>query len=250
VFAFQDTRGPVRIAFTDRHGGSSGGPFASLNLGDHTGDSTDVVRRNLEEVAAAFAGDAPTPRIALMRQVHGSHVHVVDGVDDADDVHDPARHEPEADALVTGLPHVVLVVRVADCVPVVLADPGAGVVGVAHAGRQGLAAGVVGRTVEAMRDLGARDVTGWVGPHVCGDCYEVPDELRAEVAAAVPESFACTRHGTPALDIGAGVVAQLRRADVEVVDVSRCTMEDDDLYSHRRQGPRSGRLAGLVVRRR
>ena len=240
MFAFRDTRGPVDVAFTDRHGGTSGGPFASLNLTDRTGDSPEAVRQNLTAVAAALTGD-PTRRLVLMHQVHGADVHVVDSTG--------AATEPVADAMVTALPDVVLVVRSADCVPVLLADTEAGVLGVAHAGRAGVAGGVVPNTVRAMRRLGAADITGWLGPHVCGACYEVPDELRTEVSAVVPESFALTRAGTPSLDLGAGVTAQLRHEGVAVVDASRCTMEDDDLFSHRRQGGRSGRLAGLVTRR-
>jgi copper oxidase (laccase) domain-containing protein len=97
-----------------------------------------------------------------------------------------------------------------------------------------------------MRRLGAARVRAWVGPHVCGGCYEVPEQMRSDVAAVVPESFAETTWGTPAVDIGAGVVAQLAGLSVETVDASRCTREDDDLYSYRRQGRESGRLGGLV----
>lgn len=239
MFAFQDSRGPVDVAFTDRHGGTSGGPFASLNLTDRTGDSAAALGRNLDAVAAALGSSRH--RLVLMAQVHGADVHVVESAD-------PVA-EPVADALVTALPDVVLVVRVADCVPVLLADPETGVLGAVHAGRAGLAAGVVPNAVDAMRALGATDLTGWLGPHVCGACYEVPEQLRADVSSVVPEAFAHTRTGTPSLDLGAGVTAQLRRAGVEVVDASRCTIEDADLFSHRRQGSRSGRLAGLVTRR-
>lgn len=243
MFAFQDRRGPVDVAFTDRHGGTSGGPFASLNLSDSTGDSTAAVQHNLDAVAAAFSDDSAAPRLVLMHQVHGADVHVVDGAENH------LATAPVADALVTALPDVVLVVRVADCVPVLLADAQAGVLGAAHAGRSGVAAGVVPNAVEAMRALGATQITGWLGPHVCGACYEVPEQLQAEVTSVVPECSARTPAGTPSLDLGAGVTAQLRRDGVEVVDASRCTMEDRDLYSHRRQGGRSGRLAGLVTRR-
>jgi YfiH family protein len=244
VFAFQDTQGPVEIAFTDRHGGISGGPFASLDLSERRDDpeGAAVTARNIAAVTRAFvAGDgAPGPhRLVRMHQVHGADVHVVEAAAPTDEV-------PVADALVTRAPGVVLMVRVADCVPVLLGDPVAGVVGAVHSGRPGLAAGVVPAAVAAMRRLGATDLTAWVGPHVCGACYEVPEQLRAEVSAVVPEAFAETSWGTPALDIGAGVLAQLRAADVTVNDESRCTVEDDDLFSYRRQGARSGRLAGLV----
>ena len=144
---------------------------------------------------------------------------------------------------------VALCARVADCVPVVLADPDEGVVAVAHAGRQGLVAGVVGNTVDAMRRLGAADVEAWIGPHVCGGCYEVPAEMRADVAARAPSSYACTTWGAPSLDLGAAVAAQLAAAGCAVNDRSRCTRESDDLYSYRRDGARSGRAAGLVLLR-
>jgi YfiH family protein len=241
VFAFQDTQDRVEIAFTDRHGGTSGGPFASLNLSPATGDDAEAVARNLDLVGRSFAGDRALRRLVLMHQVHGAGVHVV-GEDDLD-----APHPPVVDALVTDLPGVALVVRVADCVPVLLADPEAGVVGAAHAGRPGLVAGVVPRAVQGMRDLGARRITAWIGPHVCGACYEVPEQLRADVAAVVPEAFGETSWGTPAVDVGAGVLAQLAAEGIEAVDASRCTLEDRDLYSFRRQGTSSGRLAGLVA---
>ncbi|MGZ4471405.1 MAG: peptidoglycan editing factor PgeF [Nocardioidaceae bacterium] len=235
MFAFQDSRDRIDVAFTDRHGGTSGGPYASLNLAEVDATHREEVAENVRLAARALTGAEPP--VLRMRQVHGSDVHVVVSVDDA---------VPVADAMVTARPGVVLMVRVADCVPVVLADAGRGIVGVAHAGRPGMAAGVVPNTVAAMRDLGAADLVAWVGPHVCGRCYEVPAEMRAEVSALVPEAYAETSWGTAALDIGAGVRAQLRSAGVAVVDAARCTVEDEDLYSYRRQGKQSGRMAGLV----
>ena len=156
------------------------------------------------------------------------------------------RHRPDADALVTDRPDVVLVVRAADCVPVLFADPAAGVIGAAHCGRLGLAHGVVPAAVDRLRAQGALALTAWVGPHVCGSCYEVPSSLQAEVGEVEPASVATTSWGTPSLDLGAGVRAQLERAGVEVVDAGGCTRESPDLYSFRRDGARAGRLAGLV----
>jgi YfiH family protein len=240
VFVFQDTRRRVGVAFTDRHGTSRGGPSASLDLGEPRGASPEAraeLRRTVETVAAALG----VPRVARMSQVHGSDVVVVD-----EPLTDAHAEPPVADGLVTVLPGVALLVRVADCVPVLLADPVRGVVGAAHAGRAGLVAGVAPRTVETMRGLGAEDLVAWVGPHVCGGCYEVPQAMRADVAATVPEAYAETTWGTPALDIGAGVRSQLTAAGAEVVDASRCTVEDEALHSYRRQGRESGRLGGLV----
>ena len=248
MFAFQDTQGATDVAFTDRHGGVSGGPYASLNLAASGGDDPDSVEDNIARVAAAFIGGTVSAGVPLVRmsQVHGADVHVVDTAPPTTQVKQPTQPTIVADGLVTALPGVVLMVRAADCVPVLLADAVHGVVGAAHAGRPGMVAGIVASTVAAMRALGAEQIAAWVGPHVCGRCYEVPAEMRDEVARAVPESYAETSWGTPAVDIGAGVRAQLNAAGADVVDVSRCTLEDEDLFSYRRQGIESGRLAGLV----
>jgi copper oxidase (laccase) domain-containing protein len=129
---------------------------------------------------------------------------------------------------------------------VLLADPERGLVGAVHAGRPGLVSGVVPAAVEALRELGARRLVAWVGPHVCGACYEVPAPMQADVIAVVPAAEATTSWGTPSLDLGAGIRAQLERAEVSVVDVSRCTRESPDLYSYRRDGKAAGRIAGLI----
>ncbi len=214
-------------------------PFDSLNLAFHEDGERAATRRNLALLLDDFAPGLP---VADLSQVHGNHVVVADPAPGPD-----GRGRPSADGIVTDRADVVLLVRAADCVPVLLADPDAGVVGAAHAGRPGVAAGVVPRTVAAMRELGARELTAWVGPHVCGACYEVPPALQDEVAALVPETRATTSWGTPALDIGAGVRAQLAAAGVTVVDDgAACTRETADLYSYRRDGAGSGRLAGVI----
>jgi YfiH family protein len=194
-----------------------------------------VVARNLRIVLDDFA---PGNELADLHQVHGAEVDVVE------DRSTPDR--PDADGIVTTRAGVVLMVRAADCVPVLLADADAAVIGAAHCGRPGLAAGVVPATVGRMRDLGARSITAWIGPHVCGACYEVPEPMQATVGAAVPASVATTSWGTPSLDLGAGVRAQLAGEGVSVHDVSRCTRESANLYSYRRDGDRAGRLAGLI----
>jgi YfiH family protein len=178
-------------------------------------------------------------RFARLTQVHGRDVLVVDAP--------TGRVEaPEGDALVTTHPGVGLMIRVADCVPLLLADPGSGVVGAAHVGRPGLALEIVPRVVDVMRAQGARAPRAWLGPHVCGGCYEVPAAMREEVSAVVPAAWAETRWGTPSLDIGAGVAAQLEAAGVPVTEVGGCTLEDPKLHSYRRDGADAGRLSGLV----
>ncbi len=240
MFAFRDAVGAVEVAFTDRHGGVSEGPWSSLNLGTSNGDEVDRVTRNFAALAEGL--DTAPGRLARMSQVSGIGVVVLSSAPD---------RVPVADALVTAASDLTLVVRAADCVPVVLADARARVVAVAHAGRRGLHAGVVSATVTAMHRLGATDISAWLGPRICGACYEVPAALQAQVTRAVPASRSTTSWGTPAVDIGAGVTAQLTTAGVHVVDATParrwCTYESDDLFSYRRQGRFSGRLAGTVA---
>lgn len=194
---------------------------------------------------AALVNEARVP-FARLDQVHSDTVvEIVDlpplgrGIDAIDKV--------AGDALVTTRLDVGLMVRIADCVPILLVDVATGALGAVHAGRIGTELGVVGRAVARMQDAGATRIRAWIGPHVCGGCYEVPAALREQVAAAVPATFAETTWGTPSLDLGAGVAEQLAAAGVEsVVDIGRCTVEDESLHSHRRSGPAAGRMAGLI----
>jgi len=234
MYSHRSSTGPVDLAFTDRYDGVSAVPFDSLNVALVGEDDPEARDRN---VALLLEDFAPGAGLADMEQVHGSTVVQAGG---------PRK---KCDALVSDRPDLVLMVRVADCVPVLLADPDGGVIGAAHAGRQGLADGVVTACVEQMRQVGAKQISAWIGPHICGRCYEVPTHLRDEVAAVEPVAASTTSWGTAALDIGAGVAGQLERLGVEVHDVSRCTFESPDLYSHRRDGARAGRLAGVVRRR-
>ena len=175
------------LLFTSRSGGVSSGPYASLNLATHVGDDPAAVTRN-RTVVAHDVGVA-VDRLITMDQVHGTTVAVVDGPGPA----------PVADALVTRAPDVALAVLVADCVPLLMVDAESGVAAAVHAGRRGLADGVVPAAVAAMVDLGARPeaIHAELGPSICGRCYEVPPDLRDEVVARVPAAYATTRHETP-----------------------------------------------------
>jgi YfiH family protein len=238
VYAARLTLGPVELAFTDRHGGVSGAPYDSLNLAWAGGDDPSALDENRRRLGADFA---PDDFLAYLQQVHGNDVVVVDDWRSA-------AWPPHADGLVTTQPGVTLMVRAADCVPVLFAADDGAVVGAAHCGRPGLVAGIVPATVAAMRKLGAGTITAWIGPHVCGRCYEVPEQMRDQVAGVEPTSRATTSWGTPSVDLGAGVRAQLERDDVEIVDLSSCTRESSDLYSYRRDGRESGRQAGIIRR--
>ncbi|MEE1942261.1 peptidoglycan editing factor PgeF [Streptomyces sp. TRM 70361] len=229
----------AHFAFTDRWGGVSAAPYGELNLGGAVGDDPGAVRTNRELAAKALGLDPAA--VVWMNQVHGREVAVVT---------EPWRTgaAPGVDAVVTTRRSLALAVLTADCVPVLLADPVAGVAGAAHAGRPGLVAGVVPAVVAAMTGLGADPArtVARIGPSVCGRCYEVPERMREEVAAAVPEAYATTSRGTPAVDVAAGVRAQLVRLGVPEPPRSRvCTLESEDHYSYRRERT-TGRLAGYV----
>jgi len=237
MFAFRDTvdLGPgsprVEVGFTD----------ASIDLQSRPHKLAGFIEALTAVETEAGVG------FARLEQVHGDVV--VDVVEPWSAGLQRPGQVPIADALVTARRDVGLMIRVADCVPILLADPAAGVIGAVHAGRKGVALDIVGRAVERLRDRGAAEVRAWIGPHVCGRCYEVPEEMRAAIAAAVPATHAITSWGTPSLDLGAGVRAQLAAAGVpaaRITTVDRCTLEDERLHSHRRGGEKSGRLAGLV----
>ena len=237
----------VRAGFTTRAGGVSVGPHAGLDLATHVDDDLSAVRENRARLAT-WAG-AP---VRFARQVHGTAVVPVPagGGTGADGLGTDGLGEvPEGDALVTSHVGVPIGVLVADCVPVLLADPGARVAGVAHAGRRGLLAGVLPRVVQAMAAAGARAgrIRATVGPAAGGCCYEVPADMQEEAVAVLPELRATTAWGTPALDLRAGAVAQLRALGLEAVTTAGgCTIEDESFYSYRRSG-RTGRFAGVVV---
>ncbi|MGG5257594.1 polyphenol oxidase family protein [Phycicoccus avicenniae] len=232
MFIWDETAGGARRVLTGRPGGVSRGPWEGLNLGLHVEDDPADVAENRRRLGAAVGHP-----VVWMDQCHGAEVAVVDAVPEV---------APRCDAVVTTAPDLALAVLVADCVPVLLASP-SGVVAAVHAGRPGMVAGVVPAAVTAMRELGAREIDAVVGPSVCGRCYEVPAAMREGAAAVQPVSATVSWTGTPAIDVAAGVVAQLRALDVPVTWVAGCTRERPDLYSYRGSGI-TGRFAGVVAR--
>lgn len=217
----ESTSTTVEVAFTD----------ASLDVSEGPGRDPERLEAHLSRLEAELG----VP-VARMLQVHGSDVAAVESPDPV----------PTADALVTDVPGIALMTRAADCVPVVLAAAREGLVAAVHAGREGVVRRVVPAAVGVLRERGATELRAWVGPHVCGACYEVPDEMRQEVAALEPSTASRTSWGTPSLDLAAGVRAQLDALGVGHESVGGCTVEDESLWSHRRQGAAAGRLAGLV----
>ncbi|WP_242187824.1 peptidoglycan editing factor PgeF [Saccharopolyspora soli] len=229
----------IRRVITTREGGSSRPPFDSFNLGGRVGDDPAALAANQRKLADGIG--LPEQRLVWMEQIHGRTATIVDG---------PQSAPVEAtDALVTAEPALALIALTADCVPVLLGDPESGVVSAVHAGRVGARVGVLVAALKAMREAGAQldRIEALLGPAACGDCYEVPAEMQADVEKHLPGSACKTRKGTTGLDLRAGLWEQLAAAGIARIGVDpRCTMESPELYSHRRDGGRTGRFAAVI----
>jgi hypothetical protein len=220
----------ARAAFTTRHGGVSGGPYRSLNLGRLTDDDPAAVTRNRELLSSRLGMP-----LAMIRQVHGSDVRrILEPLE-------PGAALEEVDGQATSERGVAPIVLTADCLPIALAGEGAAAI--LHAGWRGLAAGIVEQGVRAVSELGARGpLEAVIGPGAGPCCYQVGDEVHARFASYGPG----VRRGQN-LDVKAIARAQLERCGVRAVtDVERCTICDQDFFSHRRDHGTTGRQAGVV----
>lgn len=230
---------PVRWAATGRSGGVSRPPFEALNLAAHVGDDVDDVAAN-RALVARHLDVAPTA-VAVLTAEHGARVVFADS----------GGALPPADAAVTTREGLALLALGADCATIALADADAGVVGVAHCGWRGLVAGVVPAVVDAMRSAGAHRLAAVIGPAICPRCYPVGAECIEQIVAAVsPEvaEVACLEvSGQWFVDVPGAARVLLQSAGVAVTSLPGCTVEDADLFSHRRDG-RTGRHGMIVVR--
>jgi YfiH family protein len=220
----------ARAAFTTRHGGVSSGPYRSLNLGRLTDDDPDAVGENRARLESRLG----LP-LAMIRQVHGAEVRRMT------ETPEPEAPLDEVDGQATALRGIAPMVLVADCLPIALAGEGAAAI--LHAGWRGLDAGIVDEGVRNVRELGAGGpLEAVIGPGAGACCYEVGEEVHARFAGYGPAA----RRGRN-LDLKAIARMQLERAGVEhVTDVERCTMCDQDFFSHRRDQGITGRQAGVV----
>lgn len=249
----------ARAAVTARSGGVSDGPYATLNLSLSVGDDPARVLENRRRAAAAFGAEPGD--FVFARQVHGARVRVVGepdagrgafGLDDAID------GDPGTDALVTTSPAVVLAILTADCLPVVLHDPVAGVLACVHAGWRGTVAGVTAAALAAMQDLGSRpsDVVAGLGPAIAGDRYQVGPEVRQAVSQAFGSAAAAFIRPDAVpdrwlLDVSAAnrhalVEAGVPAAQIHVTSHSTGPADSGGFFSDRAARP-CGRLA-LIAR--
>ncbi len=217
----------AKVWFFTRRGGVSKGPYDSLNVSTKVGDDPAAVEKNRSLIREAM-GARPS---AWVRQVHADGVARVSG----------AGFAGEADALITKELGFSLVVAVADCAPVALV--GERGVGMVHSGWRGTLSGVAGKAAREMADAPVR---AYIGPCIRGCCYEVSEELANEFARRFGGGVVSGRY----LSLPAAIRASLERAGVEEVhDLGLCTGCRPDLfYSHRKQGPLTGRNLAAVAR--
>lgn len=235
----------VKHGFFTREGGVSEGHYASLNCGFSTGDEREKVQENRDRAAAALG--LPPSRLAAVHQIHSTNIVVID---------EAWRQGPltKADGLVTKQRGVALAVLGADCAPVLLADPEAGVIGAAHAGWRGALDGVTDSVIEAMLSLGAdsRRIVAAIGPCIAQESYEIGSEFPAPFLAQDPAnaSFFHDRH----FDLPGYLVMRLSRRGVEAVapPLGDTAADAGRFFSHRRaqhdgSGGLSGRLMSAIV---
>ena len=242
----------VRHGFTQRAGGASRGAFSSLNFSSREGDVPARVTDNWRRLEAA--ANLPARGWALSSQVHGARVERIVGGGPA--CHHRRNH-PEADGMATERPGVILGVLTADCLPVVLALPGATAVAIAHAGWRGTLEGIVAATVRelcALSGAAPGDVVAALGPAIGGCCYQVGDEVREAFVTRWGAAHArriLKRSDPWRLDLQAANLIQLRETGVRAPNTAAlplCTSCRPDLFfSFRRDGPRSGRMLSFVT---
>ena len=218
----------MNYRFTKRTGGESHGAFASLNFGTHVGDDLELVLKN-RGILRSEVGP-----VQFMNQVHGDRIALIEEVTD---------EIPTADALVTGIPGISLAVMVADCIPLLLSSEES--VAAVHVGRKGLVNEITRKTISVMRDMGASQITAIIGAAICGQCYEVSEDVYSEVVAKHPAAASRTPQGTHALDLPKALMAVLEDEGVEVLSEFVCTVENHEYFSYRRDGV-TGRQVGVI----
>ncbi len=236
--------GLVHGVFT-RLGGVSQGPFATLNVGHTVGDAPDAVAENQARIFSRMGTQAA--QVVTARQVHGNHVAVVQAGDGG-------RVMDNTDGLVTAAPGLALMLRFADCQPIVLYDPVHHAVGLIHAGWRGIAQGMAYRAVEKMQGaFGTRPeaLLAGLGPAIGPCCYTVGDDVASAMGYALPEwreAMTSLEEGQWRLDLSAANAQQLTAAGVRNIEQAQmCTScHHDVFFSHRADQGRTGRFAAVV----
>lgn len=237
----------IRHGFFGRRGGVSTGDFASLNMSESMGDKPNLVLENRRQAAGLLG--FPLENLALVRQVHSTRVVTLTTPSELAD-------RPEADALVSNLPGILLGISTADCSPVLLADAEAGVIGALHAGWKGAIGGIAAQTIAAMRALGADParITAAIGPTISLANYEVGPDFATDLLARHRDAgnrIARPTGGREHFDLPGFVFDQLHEAGIAIVeDLQLCTYaEPKRFFSHRyatHRGTTTGRQMSFI----
>ncbi len=247
-----DTRRPngVTFAFTERTGGVSEPPYASLNLGSRCGDDPAAVAENRARALAALGAADIAENLVEPRQVHGDAVVVVDSAEPAELARVRELAQAGADAVICTVPGVPVLLCFADCVPIVLVAPGG--FAVVHSGWRGTLARIDAKALAVLCDACGcepAEVCAYVGPHVSGKDYEVSPELLATFEG----EFGTIVHAAETasnLDLSAAIRCALEQAGMDparIVDTCPSTVSNTDrFYSYRAEGGLCGRHAAIA----
>ncbi len=246
-FVFDSLGAGVIHGIFSRAGGVSPRPWDSLNLGGTVGDNLERVQENRKRVLDALHRDPASVFDAW--QVHGTQVVVADSPRSAGMPH------PKADILLTDRPEVSLLMRFADCVPILLHDPVHRAVGMAHAGWLGTVSGAAREAVQAMREnFGSRpeDILAAIGPSIGPDHYEIGPDVEDRVRQCFGDasgSVIMTRRGRTFLDLWGANQLQLVRSGVKQIETAGvCTAcHTEDWFSHRAEKGRTGRFGAMIA---
>ena len=240
----------IAHGFFSRSGGISTGLYRGLNTGLGSNDDRAAVTENRTRVAGWFG--ASPDRLVTVHQIHSPDVHVANSTN--------RTERPQADAIVTNEPGLVIGILTADCGPVLFADPEGKVIGAAHAGWKGAYSGVLENTVTAMESLGARRgrITAVLGPSISGRQYEVGPEFHARFVEARADDnryfSPSSRPGHFLFDLQGLTVDRLREAGINASMTGHCTYVDEDLFfsyrrtTHRGEPDYGRQISAIAIR--
>ena len=252
-FPILEDTGLVSHAFSTRLGGVSKGDFATMNFSFTRGDDRDDVLENYRRMAAALGVDRE--RMVLTWQTHTTNVRRVTEEDEGKGI---VRDYRDVDGLITDIPGITLVTFFADCVPLYFLDPVHKAIGLSHSGWRGTVKRMGQVTVDAMKEaFGTRpeDIIACIGPSICGDCYEVGEEVADEFADAFHEKYHDVillkkQNGKYQLDLWKANEIVLKEAGIKgdnLAVTNICTYCNPQLlFSHRRTAERRGNLCAFL----
>lgn len=238
--------------FSTRHGGSGNVPFDTMNLAFHVGDKPENVRENRKRFTAA--ANISLDNLVCANQVHGTNIKLVTSEDRGKGAYNQENALPETDGIITSERDLIPGVFFADCVPIFLADPVQGAVGLVHAGWKGTLNGIAGKTVAGMvQAFGSRPSDCWafIGPSIGPCCYAVGEEVLSFFSSGRWRAVApfAKKQDKWSLDLWAANKANLLEAGLSCAKIGLsqiCTCCDKRFFSYRKDGGRTGRMGAFI----